>query len=309
MFQTAVRPELWRCNCACATFEVMYAEKLRVILVAASLFFVGVNSDAKTRGKLRPTELPMKVVGGYLIVVQASVGDRRDLNFLLDTGATTSAIDRKLAEQLNLATHSSQMVNFDKTLQAQWCILPELVYGPERATNLKVVVEDLRYLHSSGVFVDGVIGWDLLRRHSFRLNFANKRIIFGAVSATGAHSVPFRESSLCLTVPIDLDSRELWMIADTGMRGAMFYDSQLEPTSYLREASTSGHSVGGNVESQIALVVPRFRIATQDLDRQVYVVRPPNSPLLQGIAGYLGIASLNAHEVTFDLDRGILSWR
>ena len=98
------------------------------------------------------------------------------------------------------------------------------------------------------------------------------------------------------------------MIADTGMRNAMFYEPQLKATSYHRQASVSGRSVGGNVESEIALL-HRLRLGSQDLDRQVYVVHQPNSPLLDGIAGYLGIAALNAKQVTFDLARGILSWQ
>jgi Aspartyl protease len=109
-------------------------------------------------------------------------------------------------------------------------------------------------------------------------------------------------------VPIVLDGRELWMIADTGMRAAMFYEPQLEAATYLRRAPISGRSVGGNVESQIALV-RRLSIGTQDLDRQVYVVQPANSSLLEGIAGYLGIASLNAKQVSFDLTRHLLSWQ
>jgi Aspartyl protease len=286
----------------------MGSRKIRAILLAVLLSLGAANSDAKPKAKLDAKALSMNLVDGYLIVVKGSIGDRHDLNFLIDTGATTSAIDTKLAEQLGLATHSSQMVSFDKTLQVQWCILPDLAYGPEHATNLKVALEDLRYLRASGAAVDGVIGWDLLRRHSFRLDFANKRIVFGAISTTGAHSVPFRESSLCLTVPIDLDGRELWMIADTGMRSAMFYEPQLEAIAYQRQASVSGRSVGGPVESQIALL-PQLRIGTQNLDRQVYVVHPPNSPLLDGIAGYLGIAALNARQVTFDLDRRVLSWQ
>jgi hypothetical protein len=286
----------------------MQARKTRTILVAALLLWGAAGVDARTKSKLGANELSMNVVDGYFIVVKTNIGDRHDLNFLLDTGATTSAIDRKLAEQLNLASRSSQMASFDKTVHVQWCILPELVYGPGRAANIKVAVEDLRYLRTSGVAVDGVIGWDLLRRQSFRLDFANKRVTFGALSASGGHSVPFRESSLCLTIPIDLDGRELWMIADTGMRGAVFYEPQLEAASYQWQASIPGRSVGGNVETQIALV-PRLRIGTQDLDRQVYVVRPPNSALLTGVAGYLGIASLHANQVTFDIDRGLLSWQ
>lgn len=286
----------------------MRAGKVPAIFVAFFLLLAGTHTNGKTKDKLHANELSMNVVGGYLIVVKASIGDRHDLNFLLDTGATTSAIDRKLAARLNLPTRSSHMVNFDKTMQLQWCILPELAYGPERAVDLKVAVEDLRYLRGNGAAVDGVIGWDLLRRHSFRLDFANKRIVFGPILATEAHAVPFRESSLFLTVPVDLDTRRLWMIADTGMRRAMFYESQLEPTSCQRQSYVSGRSVGGNVESKIALV-PRLRIATQDLDRQVYVVHPPNSALLDGIAGYLGISSLNARQVAFDLERGVLSWQ
>jgi hypothetical protein len=286
----------------------MGTRRIRAIVVAALLLLAATLADAKTKGRLDTNALSMNVVGGYLIVVQGSIGDRHTLNFLLDTGATTSAIDRSLAERLNLPTRGSQMVSFDKTVQVQWCILPELVYGPERVTNIKVVVQDLRYLRTSGAVVDGVIGWDLLRRHSFQLDFANKRVVFGAVANTKGHSVPFRESSLFLTVPIDLDGRELWMIADTGMLGAMFYEPQLEATPYQRQAFVSGGSVGGTVESQIILL-PQLRIASQDLDRQVYVVRAPNSALLNGIAGYLGIASLKAKRVAFDLDRGLLSWQ
>ncbi len=266
------------------------------------------QADAKRKDKLDSNELSMNVVGGYLMVVKASIGHRHDLNFLLDTGATTSAIDPNLAERLNLPTHSSGMISFDKTVQIQWCVLPELVYGPERAVNTKVVVQDLRYLRAGGAVVDGVIGWDLLRQRSFQLDFANKRVVFGAISAPERHSVPYRDSWLCLTVPIDLDGHELWMIADTGMRGAMFYEPQLQATSYQRQASASGHSAGGNFDTQIALV-PRLRIGTQDLDRRVYVVRPPNSPLVNGIAGYLGISALNAKQVFFDFDRRVLSWQ
>src|ERR1700722_15217705 len=286
----------------------MGSRKIRAILMAAFLLLGATRADATTKGKLDANELSMNVVGGYLIVVKGSIGEGHTLNFLLDSGATTSSIDRKLAERLNLATRSSQMVNFDKTLQVQWCMLPELVYGPERAANIKVVVEDLRYLRTSGAAVDGVIGWGGLGRQGFRLDFANKRVVFGATSATDGHSVPSRETPLCLAVPIDLDGRELWMIADTGMRGAMFYKPELEATSYQWQASISGRGVGGGAESQLALV-PRLRIGTRDLDRQVYVVRPPTSAVLDGIAGYLGIASLKAKQVTFDLDRGVLSWQ
>ena len=176
----------------------MRRAKVRTIFVAAFLLLAGAYADAKTKVKLGANELPMNVMGGYLLVVQGSIGDRHGLKFLLDTGVTTSVIDRKLADRLGLATDSSQMVNFDKTVRVQWCILPEPVYGPERAINTKVVVADLRYLRMSGAPVDGVIGWDLLRRRNFQLDFANKRVALSTAMQPSQISVwlplrPLRE--------------------------------------------------------------------------------------------------------------------
>src|ERR1700743_1184314 len=128
----------------------MGSRNIWAIVVAGLLLlagpFGGARAGAKTKGNVSGNELPMKVVAGYLDVVQGSIGDHHTLNFLVDTGATTSATKKTLAERLNLATPSSQMVSFDKTVQVQWCVLPELVYGPEHAANIKVVVQDLRYL-------------------------------------------------------------------------------------------------------------------------------------------------------------------
>jgi predicted aspartyl protease len=111
--------------------------KIRTIVAASALLFAGAMgsglggapANTKTKVKLDANSMSMEVVDGYFIVVRASVGDRRDLNFLLDTGATTSAIDSKLAERLGLATRASQMVSFDKTVRVEWCVLPELAYG------------------------------------------------------------------------------------------------------------------------------------------------------------------------------------
>jgi hypothetical protein len=55
--------------------------------------------------------------------------------------------------------------------------------------------------------------------------------------------------------------------------------------------------------------VPRLRLGTQDLDREVYLVHQSAPEFLRGIAGYLGIASLEAKEITFDFERNELSWK
>ena len=288
----------------------MRAGRTRVLLAMALLLFAGMGVGAKTRSKAASNELPMEVYDGYLIVVEGSIGDLHGLKFLLDTGATTSAIDLKLADTLGLSGRPGKLINFDKTMRVEWCQVPHLAYGPQHASNVMVILEDLRYLGASGVHVDGVIGWDLLRRESFRLDFARKRIVFGATEQSESRVVPMRTDTLYLTVQVELDGRPMWMIADTGMRGTTFYEGRLEEMreSYKVQSRTMGRSVGGIVESRIAFV-PRLRLGTQDLDREVYLVHQSAPEFLRGIAGYLGIASLEAKEITFDFERNELSWK
>jgi len=50
-------------------------------------------------------------------------------------------------------------------------------------------------------------------------------------------------------------------------------------------------------------------LGDQELDREVYLVQRPTSESLQGVAGYLGISSLEAKEVAFDFERNELKWR
>jgi hypothetical protein len=294
----------------CGWGGVMNASKTRVLLATALLFFAGARAGAKTSGELASNELPMEAYDGYLLVVEASIGDLRGLKFLLDTGATTSAIDLKLAETLRLPRRPGKVINVDKTVRIEWSELPQLDYGLEHASNVKVILQDLRYLGASGVHVDGVIGWDLLRRQSFRLDFARKRVVFGATDQTEGRSVPMRADGLYVAVQVELDGRPLWMIADTGMRGTTFYEGWLEEMreGYKVQPRTMGWSAGGAVESRIAFV-PRLRLGTQDLEREVHLVHSSGAESLRGIAGYLGISSLAAKEVTFDFERNELRWK
>ena len=288
----------------------MRAGRARILLAIALLLFGGMGAEGKTKDKAAGNELPMELYGGYLMVVEGSIGDLHGLKFLLDTGATTSAIDRKVVDTLGLLRRTGSLINIDKAVHVELCEVPQLAYGPQHVSNVKVIVADLQYLQGSGIHVDGVIGLDLLRRESFRLDFARKRIVFGATEQSGGRTVPMRADALYLTVQVQLDGRDMRMIADTGMLGTMFYDGSLEGMhgSYTVQSRTMGRSVGGAVESRIA-VVPRLQLGTQDLDRQVYLVHQSGSESLRGIAGYLGIASLAAKEITFDFERNELSWK
>ena len=68
----------------------------RAVLLALSLAPCVVFADDN------PNEVPFKLCRGYAIVVRGSVGNLKNLNFLVDTGAVPSVLDERIAQKLHL---------------------------------------------------------------------------------------------------------------------------------------------------------------------------------------------------------------
>jgi hypothetical protein len=158
--------------------------------------------------------------------------------------------------------------------------------------------------------VDGIIGLDLLRRKNFLVDYAKKRVVFGATETSGMRAARMRANGTELCVEAELDGRLVWMIADTGMLGTVLYERGLETTfeDHWMEEPIMGRSLGGAVESRRG-TVPRLRLGEQDLDRRVLLVGAPNVKRLNDVAGYLGPALLNAKQIVFDFESNQLRWK
>lgn len=279
-------------------------------LVAASLFAVGARGGGKTKRELASNEMPVEIYYGYLVVAQGSVNGLGNLRFLLDTGATDTAIDRSVAERLGLRNEPTKVTSFDKTVESNWTEVREITFGPERASHVRVMIEDLGYMRSVGTHVDGVIGLDQLRRQSFIVDYAKECVVFGPAATAGMRGATMLAHGKVIRVEAELDGRPVWMIADTGAPGTVFYEDTLKDlaVSYRLEGRPDWLSLGGHVESSIA-TVPRFRVGGQDLRREVILVSVPGAKRLTGVSGYLGLVSLNAKQVAFSFETDQLLWR
>ena len=286
------------------------------------------------RAQLAGNEMAIEIYGGYLVVAQGSVNNAENLRFLLDTGATNTAIDRLVAERLGLYGHPAKVINFDKTVALESAEVEEITFGPERIRNARVLIEDLGYFRSAGLHIDGVIGLDQLRKQSFLVDYARERVVFdptsisdpasmsgpasisgptsmfGPTATRGMHSVPMRADARSISVEVALDDRPIWMVADTGTRGILLYEDTLKdlPANYRLQGRTTAASLGGPFENRIA-IVPRLRLGGQDLDREVVLISAPGARKLSGVSGYLGLASLDAKQVAFSFETNQLLWR
>jgi predicted aspartyl protease len=263
-----------------------------------------------TRTQLASNEMAIEVYGGYLAVGRGSVNNADNLRFLLDTGASSTAIDRRVAERLGLHGQPAKVINFDKTVALEWTEVQEMTFGPERIRNVRVMIEDLGYLRSTGVHVDGVIGLDQLRRQSLLVDYARESVVLGPTATEGMRGVPMRADAKSLRVEVELDQRPVWMVADTGARGIVLYEDTVKDllANYRVEGRTGVVGLGGPLENRTA-IVSRLRLGGQDLDREVVLISAPGAKRLSGVSGYLGLASLDAKQVAFSFETNQLLWR
>ena len=133
------------------------------------------------------------------VFLRLRVNEVDGLLFLLDTGASASAIDLKVAEKLRLPLTGTQSVEGTAgVIAAKQARIESLSLGNARAKNLSVPAYDLSgALAPPGSRLDGILGYDFLRFFSVRLDFAKRAITLSAqkagpaASETRADGLPF----------------------------------------------------------------------------------------------------------------------
>ena len=111
-----------------------------------------------------PSPLPFRLYQEYLIVVKGSIGASEGLNFLVDTGATRTLVDRQTIKKLGLEALKGEvpLAGFKNGGQAQELVVPELRFGPMGIRQARVLATDLAFLSWSGTRIDAILGLDVL---------------------------------------------------------------------------------------------------------------------------------------------------
>ena len=129
------------------------------------------------------SEVPFKLYRGYAIVAHGSIGNMNNLNFLIDTGAVPSVLDRRIAERLHLIGTSENLSVFTQELKAERVSVQNVDLGPFHADTLPAVVRDLSFAEEAlGTRVDAIIGFDLLNRNAFTIDYQFKKITVGPIA-------------------------------------------------------------------------------------------------------------------------------
>jgi predicted aspartyl protease len=111
-----------------------------------------------------------------LLTVPVEVGGRA-FTFLLDTGSARTVLSTAAARAINLKTFpGAKLIGATGATDVDHGWVDELRVGPVRLERHLVVVLDLTPLARRDVFIDGILGADVLLRGRMQLDFAEGRL-------------------------------------------------------------------------------------------------------------------------------------
>lgn len=271
-------------------------------------------SSLQAHNQPRPAEsasgsaLPFRLSSGRLIQVEGRIGNQTNLKFILDTGATISIVDQRIAEKLKLDAHPATSFNFDRFLKWEEATVPEVQFGPVRAANVAVLVGDLARYSDFARKADAIIGMDLLNLRNVTIDFGAGSLIFDA-GATRAYSAGSDPMMKCLVLALQIQDHPVHLIVDTGVQGILLYEERLRTSvPRLRTAgSIKNATMGGRMQVRQA-TLPDVVFGSRNREERVLFLPSPPAYMLPGIDGILGISALQARRVHFDFSKNIVSW-
>jgi Aspartyl protease len=236
----------------------------------------------------------------YLIVVRGAAGPLKGLNFLLDTGASPSFLDRRVAQKLHLPELPASVAVIAGSAQAGQSVVPSVEVGPVRRENLPVIVEDLSFFQKTvPVRIDAVIGLDLLGQSPFVIDYRSRAIRFGSFPDL-ATSLPLHMKAGLPIVEAELDHVSAHLLLDTGA-GSLIVFALPEP----RPMKVS-FAIGDFDRKQAWL--RSVRLGETEFGREPALLVQRRGDEGHDFDGLMSPAALGLTKVAVDLGRGVLSF-
>ena len=129
---------------------------------------------AESRCPANVTSLPLRLIQSSLIVVSVKINHSGPYDFVVDTGAQISTIDRSLAAELHLkaegTTGSAGVATFSRN---EFVHLGVLQAGDRSVTDSLAIIAEITDLHAADPRIRGILGGNFLEH--FDLLIDNRR--------------------------------------------------------------------------------------------------------------------------------------
>jgi predicted aspartyl protease len=281
-----------------------------MLLGAPILLFLGLLSghplDAQDPGKSPTlTTIPFQLRSGFLVVVNGQIAELSGLKFIVDTGASYTFIDRKVADRLKLPRRPGKTTNFDREIPVDWAVIPDLRIGSLRIPALRVMVAKLAEYSEMAEDVDGIIGLDVLgKSEKLAIDFELHTISWKLAGELDSRRPP----PVYFSIPFVVQGFPMHLVLDTGFQGILLYKDRLRKG--LPDLRTQGRPTEvdfGRLQTT-RVILPGVRLAGPETVATVFLSDGPQPGGLPDVDGYLGITSLKAKRVELDFAARVLRW-
>lgn len=282
---------------------------LNVLLVVSVGWSVGgcgaIHGGARAR---QPAVAPVRLAlnegagRGSLVLLPVRV-EGRELTFVLDTGATWTAVDTSVVPLLKPLPTTVPINGRDSKLHARMYEAPDLRIGgaPVRLPSPVIALDLSHFRAASGEPIMGVLGMDALRGSRLRIDFERREVTFLSdderVRMKGDVALPLRYTPWEMPyVIVDMPTgRPAAFVLDTGanhagsVTTALFHDLLRGGYASLKDALAT--RIEGHVQVRDARLKQPLRLAGVSHEALRFS---------EGLLNTFGLRVLSNYVVTFD---------
>lgn len=257
-------------------------------------------------GQSEPKDVRFQLQNGYLIVVKGSIGELKNLSFVVDTGSYRTVLDERIARKLHLrSARSAEDIAPNHILEMDGVLIPQLTWGGITVASLNALVFDLSPISRyTGIHEDLVLGLDILHQASFQIDFRSRRIHFGG-NQEPENSIPFMPNVPYLIVETSIDGHSDRLLVDTGTDSLSVFADRLPNDGQLVRTVGMGRDIIG--------AFPFTRLAAKQVllgNSEVCGAAVFSIPAIpeSRFDGSLAPRVLGASKIYFDFERWRFGW-
>jgi predicted aspartyl protease len=271
-------------------------------------YFTTAQQEPTVRSSTTSAEIPFRLYNGFLIVVEGRIGNLNGLKFILDTGTSSSVLDRRIADKLHLSRQPYHVLNYAKIVDVESATIPDVQFGPVQATDKNMLIADLGKFSDFARDADAVIGVDLLQLNNITFDYNTRRITFRPIDRV-VQDAHIGLTPLSFTVNVQVQGHRVCLILDTGLNGVLLYEDRIRAhVPELRvEAGVKNVTFGGRMNAEL-VTIPDMHLGPKTMDGRVLLMKVPPGAKIDDIDGYIGISAFNATRITLNFATKMISW-
>jgi predicted aspartyl protease len=197
------------------------------------------------------------------MLVEAFLDGSGPYTMIVDTGSDQLVVTPSVAHRLGLATRRAGFANGAGSGSTALALthVPAVTLGSLRFNDVSAAVLDLTPIQRAIGFprLDGVIGYNMLRRYRIGVDMDNQKLTFSSAPLTvpkTAATIPFTISGGIVRVPAAVDGVKGTFMIDTGDRSSLtLFRHFAEANNFYRDAPVrnviTGIGIGGPVYSDV----------------------------------------------------------